>query len=60
VNVNEVKRERPTRPDACLPLEMLTAVCLQLDLRDLVRIAAACKRLRHGDGGLETVQLPTK
>jgi hypothetical protein len=43
-----------------LPLEMLTAVCQQLDLRDLVRVAETCKRLRHGDGGLETVELPTK
>jgi hypothetical protein len=43
-----------------LPLDVLTAVCLQLDLRDLIRFAVACKRLRHGDGGQEPVQLPTK
>jgi alpha-tubulin suppressor-like RCC1 family protein len=43
-----------------LKLDELTAVCLQLDLRDLVLIAATCKRIRHGDGGLETVELPTK
>jgi alpha-tubulin suppressor-like RCC1 family protein len=43
-----------------LPLEMLTAVCQQLDLHDLVRVAETCKRLRLGDGGLETVELPTK
>jgi alpha-tubulin suppressor-like RCC1 family protein len=40
-----------------LPLEILTGVCQQLDVRDLVRVAAACRRLRHGDSGLE---LPTK
>jgi hypothetical protein len=43
-----------------LPLEILTAVCLQLDLHVLVRVAATCKRFRHGDGGLETLELPTK
>jgi alpha-tubulin suppressor-like RCC1 family protein len=43
-----------------LPLEVLTAVCLQLDLLDLVNVAAACKRFRHGDCGLETAELPTK
>jgi hypothetical protein len=43
-----------------LPLEVLADVCLQLDLRDLVRIAAVCRRFRHGDGGLETAELPTK
>jgi hypothetical protein len=43
-----------------LPLEVLTDVCLQLDLHDLVRVAATCKRFRHGDGGLETAELPTK
>jgi alpha-tubulin suppressor-like RCC1 family protein len=42
-----------------LPLEILTAVCLQLVLHDLVRIAETCKRFRYGDGGLETVELPT-
>jgi hypothetical protein len=43
-----------------LPLELFTAVCQQLDIRDLVRLAATCKRFRHGEGGLETVELPTK
>jgi hypothetical protein len=43
-----------------LPLEMLTIVCEQLDLRNLVRIAATCKRLRHGEGRRETVELPIK
>jgi alpha-tubulin suppressor-like RCC1 family protein len=43
-----------------LPLEMLTALCLHLALYDLVRIAETCKRLRHGDSGLETAELPTK
>jgi hypothetical protein len=43
-----------------LPLEVLAMLCQQLDLCDLVRVAGTCKRLRHGDGGLETVELPTK
>jgi hypothetical protein len=43
-----------------LPLELFTTVCQQLDLRDLVCVAATCKRFRHGDGGLETAELPTK
>jgi hypothetical protein len=43
-----------------LPLEVLADVCQELDLRDLVRVAATCKRFRHGDSGLETVELPTK
>jgi alpha-tubulin suppressor-like RCC1 family protein len=43
-----------------LPLEMLTAVCLQLDLRDLVRFAAVCRRFSCGEGGFETAELPTK
>jgi hypothetical protein len=43
-----------------LPLEMLTAMCLQLELRDLLRFAQTCKRFRHGESGLETVELPTK
>jgi hypothetical protein len=43
-----------------LPFELFTAVCQQLDLRDLVRLAATCKRFHHGEGGLETVELPTK
>jgi alpha-tubulin suppressor-like RCC1 family protein len=42
-----------------LPLEVWTAVCHQLDLHDLVRFAETCKRLRHGDGLLETAELPT-
>jgi hypothetical protein len=37
-----------------LPLEVLTGVCEQLDLRDLLRTAATCTRFRHGDGGPET------
>jgi alpha-tubulin suppressor-like RCC1 family protein len=43
-----------------LPLELFTAECQQLDLRDLVRVAAACTRFRHSDGELETAELPTK
>jgi hypothetical protein len=43
-----------------LPLEVLTSVCLQLDLRALVRVAETCKRFRHGEGALETADLPTK
>jgi hypothetical protein len=43
-----------------LPLEVLTGVCKQLDLRDLVRVAETCKRFRRGDGGLETVELATE
>jgi hypothetical protein len=43
-----------------LPLDLITATCLQLELHDLVRFAAACKRLRHGEGGLETLEMPTK
>jgi hypothetical protein len=42
-----------------LPLELLLAVCLQLDLCDLVRVAATCTRFCHGDGGLKTAELPT-
>jgi hypothetical protein len=48
------------RPLLDLPLEVLTAVCQQLDLRDLVRVAETCKRFLHGDGWQETVELPTK
>jgi alpha-tubulin suppressor-like RCC1 family protein len=40
-----------------LPLEMLTHVCQHLGLTDLVRVAATCKRFRHG--GPKTVELPT-
>jgi hypothetical protein len=43
-----------------LPLELFTAVCLKLDLHDLVRVSETCKRFRHGEDGLETVELPTK
>jgi alpha-tubulin suppressor-like RCC1 family protein len=43
-----------------LKLDELTAVCLQLDLPDLVHIAATCKHLWQGDGGLSTVVLPIK
>jgi hypothetical protein len=43
-----------------LPLEVLIDVCGQLDFRDLIRAAETCKRFRHGDGGLETAELPTK
>jgi alpha-tubulin suppressor-like RCC1 family protein len=43
-----------------LPLEVLIDVCGQLDFFDLTRVAATCNRFRHGDGGLETVDLPTK
>jgi alpha-tubulin suppressor-like RCC1 family protein len=44
-----------------LPLEMLAGVCQQqLDLVIFVRLAETCKRLRHGDGGVDTEELPTK
>jgi hypothetical protein len=43
-----------------LPLEVLTNVCQQLDLYGLVRVAAACRRFRYGDDGLETVEVPTE
>jgi hypothetical protein len=43
-----------------LPVELLTAVCLQLDLLDLVRVVATCTCFRHGGVGLETVELPIK
>jgi alpha-tubulin suppressor-like RCC1 family protein len=44
-----------------LPLEVLPGVLfLQLDFHDLIHVAETCKRIRHGDGGLETVELPTK
>jgi hypothetical protein len=43
-----------------LPFEILTSVGQHLDPRDLVCVAAACKRLRHGDSGPEKVELPTK
>jgi hypothetical protein len=52
----------PTAPTTLqdLPLEVLTDVCQRLGLRDILRLAATCKRLRHGDGGIETAELPTK
>jgi alpha-tubulin suppressor-like RCC1 family protein len=50
----------PTTAALLGPLEVLTDVCLQLDLVDLVHVAETCKRFRHGDGGLETAELPTK
>jgi hypothetical protein len=43
-----------------LGLDGLTAVFRQLEIQDLVRVAGTCKGVRHGDGGLETVELPTK
>jgi hypothetical protein len=43
-----------------LPLEVSAHVCLQLGLLDLIRVAGTCKRFRHGDGELETLELPTK
>jgi hypothetical protein len=43
-----------------LNLDELTGVCLHLQLHDLLRLAQTCKRLCHGEGGLETVELPTK
>jgi alpha-tubulin suppressor-like RCC1 family protein len=42
-----------------LPLEMLTGVCHQLDLQDLVCVSATCKRFRQGECELQTVELPT-
>jgi hypothetical protein len=43
-----------------LPLEVLANVCQHLDPPDLVRVAETCKRFRHGDAGLDTVELPNK
>lgn len=43
-----------------LPLEVLTSVCQQLDLRDLACVAKTCKPLRHGDGGQEKAEMPSK
>lgn len=38
-----------------LPLEVLTEVCLHLDLHDLVRVAETCKRFRFSEDGLGTM-----
>jgi alpha-tubulin suppressor-like RCC1 family protein len=43
-----------------LPLEVLADVCQRLDFCDLVRVAGTYTRFRHGDGGLETAELPSK
>jgi hypothetical protein len=43
-----------------LPYELLTGMCQKLHLHDLIRVAATCKRFRHGDGGRVTAELPTK
>jgi hypothetical protein len=43
-----------------LPCEVLTAVCQQLDLVDLISVAETCRCFRHGDGGQETAELPIK
>jgi hypothetical protein len=43
-----------------LPLELLTGVCRHLNADDLLRVAKTCKRLRHGESGMETVELPSK
>jgi hypothetical protein len=40
-----------------LVLELVLDACAQLGLRDLVRIAAVCRRFRHG--AMETVELST-
>jgi alpha-tubulin suppressor-like RCC1 family protein len=42
-----------------LPSEMLTVVCLQLDLLDLFRVAGTCRRFRFVEGALQTAELPT-
>jgi hypothetical protein len=34
-------------------------VCEQLNFRDRIHVAETCKGVRHGDGGLETAELPT-
>jgi hypothetical protein len=65
---NGIAALRLTDPSLCneadllhlLSQDELTAVCLQLDLRSLVRIAETCKCFRYGDAGLETEELPTK
>jgi hypothetical protein len=43
-----------------LPLEVLADVCLRLGLRDILCVADTSDCLRHGDGRLETAELPTK
>src|SRR6056297_3557673 len=41
-----------------LPVDVLKAICLHLEVRGLVRVAGTCTRFRHG--GLEMLELPTK
>jgi alpha-tubulin suppressor-like RCC1 family protein len=43
-----------------LPLEVLADVCQHLNLHDLIAVVQTCKRFRHGNGRLETVEVPTK
>jgi alpha-tubulin suppressor-like RCC1 family protein len=43
-----------------LPIELLACVCQHLNLRELVCVSETCNRLRHGDGGMKTAELPTK
>eukprot|EP00962_Isochrysis_galbana_P056516 scaffold28520_cov124-Isochrysis_galbana.AAC.5 len=43
-----------------LPLEVLAAVCLQLDLCHLVCFAEKCKRFRHDDSEINKAELPIK
>lgn len=43
-----------------LPLEILTHVCQQLDVRSLARVDMTCTHFRHGDGRLEMLDLLTK
>jgi alpha-tubulin suppressor-like RCC1 family protein len=42
-----------------LPAELLPAILQHLDERQLLRLANTCKKFRYGDGGMETVELPT-
>jgi hypothetical protein len=42
-----------------LPAELLPAVFQLLGERQLLRLANTCKKFRHGDGRVETVELPT-
>jgi hypothetical protein len=50
----------PTANLPDLPLEVLTVVCQQLGPHDLICVAETYQRLRHGDGGPSTLELPTK